>query len=155
MEWGSSVGRLKALWVSSRRVGWILLLASRPWLVGGSPQPATTGWDGCSTFSHLKNFGALSSGASCSTWCTLGMSVAEWVFRLSSSSFLGRATPQKTSSLVKERYHVSSSLSSNMLSANNCGSPPAGRLFCPAQCWRALAYATTFSLGISLMSLQA
>ena len=77
------------------------------------------------------------------------------VCRLSSSSFSGRATLQKTSSSVKERYHFTSSLSSNMLFANNHGSPPAGRLFCSTQCWRALAYATTFSLGISLMSLQA
>ena len=38
MEWGSSVGRLEALCVSSGRVDWILLLASRSWLVGGSPQ---------------------------------------------------------------------------------------------------------------------
>ena len=42
-----------------------------------------------------------------------------------------------------------------MLFTNYHGSPPAGRLHCSAQCWRALAYATTFSQGISLMSLQA
>ena len=152
MEGGSLVVRLGALWVSSGRVDGILLSASVGW--GISPV-ATTGRDGCSTFSHPKNFGALSSGAGFGTWCALGTSVAERVFGLSSSSFLGRATPQKTSSLVKERYHFTSSLSSNTLSTNNHGSSPAGGLFCSAQCWRALAYATTFSLGISLMSLQA
>ena len=67
----------------------------------------------------------------------------------------GRATPQKTSSSVKERYHFTSSLSSKTLLTNKHGSPPAGRLFCSTQCWRALAYATTFSLGISQMSLHA
>ena len=87
--------------------------------------------------------------------CALDKLVAQGVCRLSSSSFLGRATPQKTSSSVKERYHFTSSLSSKMLLTNKHGSPPAGRLFCSAQCWRALAYATTFSLGISLMSLHA
>ena len=38
MEWGSLVGRLEALWVSSGRVDGILLLALRPLLVGGFPQ---------------------------------------------------------------------------------------------------------------------
>ena len=124
-------------------------------LVGWRISPAATnGWDGCSTFSHPRNFGALSSGAGSGAQCASGMSVVKGVCRLS-SSFLGRATPQKTSSSVKERYHFTSSLSSNMLSTNNRGSPPAGGLFCSAQCWRALAYATLFSLGISLMSLQA
>ena len=42
-----------------------------------------------------------------------------------------------------------------MLIANNQGSPPAGGLYSSAQYWRALAYTTTFSQGISLMSLQA
>ena len=67
---------------------------------------------------------------------------------------LWKGHPQKTSS-VNNRYHLISSLNSSMLFANKCGSPPAGRLFCSAQCWRALAYATTFSLGISLLSWQA
>ena len=58
----------------------------------------------------------------------------------------------KTSSLVKVRYHFTSSLSSNTLSANKWGSPPVGRSFCSTQYWRALAYATTFSLRTSLMS---
>ena len=115
---------------------------------------ATTGWDGCNTFSHPRNFGALPSGTGSGAQCALNKSVVQRVCGLSSSS-LGRATPQKTSSSVKERYHFTSFLSSKMLFANKHGSPPAGRLFCSAQCWRALAYATTFSLGISLMSLHA
>ena len=68
---------------------------------------------------------------------------------LSFSSSLGRATPRKTSSLVKERYYFTSSLSSKTLLANKWGSPLAGGLFCSVQCWRALAYATTFSPGTS------
>ena len=116
---------------------------------------ATTGWDGCNTFSHPTNFGALLSGTASGTQGASGKLVVPEVCRLSSSSSLGRATPQKTSSLVKERYHLTSSLSSKTLLANKWGSPLAGRLFCSAQCWRALVYATTFSLGISQMSLHA
>ena len=56
---------------------------------------------------------------------------------------------------MKERYHLTSSLNSKTLLANRQGSPLAGGLFCSAQYWRALAYATTFSLGISWMSLHA
>ena len=119
-------------------------------LVGQGISPvATTGQDRCNTFSHPTNFWPLPSGASSGTQCASGKLVAPGVCRLSSSSSLGRATPQKTSSLVKERYHYTSSLSSKTLLANKCGSPLAGRLFCSAQCWRALTYATTFSLGIS------
>ena len=154
MEWESLVERLEALWVSSGRVRLDPTFGLEALDGWGISLVATTGWDGCSTFSHPINFGALSSGAGSSAWCNLGMSVAERVFGLSSSSFLGRATPQKTSSSVKERYHFTSSLSSNTLSTNNHGPPPAGRLFSSAQCWRALAYATTFSLGISLISLH-
>ena len=116
---------------------------------------ATTGRDGCNTFGHPKNFGDLSSRGGSSMQGTLGMVAAARALRLSSSSFSGRATPQKTSSLLNDRYHFTSSLNSSMLFANNHGSPPAGRLFCSTQCWWALVYATTFSLGISLMSLQA
>ena len=65
---------------------------------------------------------------------------------------LGEGHPPKTSSSVKDRYHFTSSLSFNMLFANKSCSPPAGGLFCSDECWRALAYATTFSLGTSLMS---
>ena len=41
---------------------------------------ATTGWDGCSTFSHPQNFGAFSSRAGSGTQCTLGTSMVERVF---------------------------------------------------------------------------
>ena len=69
--------------------------------------------------------------------------------------FFGEGHPQKTSLLVKERYHFTSSLSSRTLFTNKWDSPLAGRLFCSAQSWRALAYATTFSLGTSQMSWHA
>ena len=115
---------------------------------------ATTGQDRCSTFSHPKNIKHLLPGVGSSTRGTLGVLVGR-VLGLSSSSSLGRTTPWKTSSSVKERYHFTSSLSSITLSANNWGSPPAGRLFSSTQCWRALAYTTTFSQGISLISLHA
>ena len=81
----------------------------------GISPAATTGQDGCGTFSHPKNFGHLLSGVGSSTQGTSG-TLAERVFGLSSSSFLGRTTPQKTSSSVKERYHFTSSLSSITLS---------------------------------------
>ena len=98
--------------------------------------------------------GHLLLGVGSSTWEASRTSV-ERAFGLLSSSSMGRTTPQKTSSLVKERYHFTSSLSSITLSANNWGSPPAGRLFSSTQCWRALAYTTTFSQGISLISQHA
>ena len=68
------------------------------------------------------------------------------------SSFLGRPTPLKTSSSVKDKENLTSLLSSMMLSANRCCSFLFGRLFCLAKCCRALVYAIAFSLGISLMS---
>ena len=115
---------------------------------------ATTGWDGCNTFSHPANFGALLSSIGSGMQGASGKLAWPGVCGLSSSSSLGRATPQKTSS-VKERYHLTSSLSSKTLLASKWDSPLAGSLFCSAQCWRALVYATTFSLGTSRMSLHA
>ena len=132
MGWESLVERPEALWESSGGADSISLLALRPWMVWGS-----------STFSHPKNFGDPLSGASSGVQGALGMSVTERVSGLSPLASWEGPTPQKTSSLVKERYHFTSSLSSNTLSANNRGPPPAGRLFSSAQCWRALAYATT------------
>ena len=116
---------------------------------------ATTGQDGCNTISHPMNFGGLPSGTGSGMQGASGKLVGPGVCRLSSSSSSGRATPLKTSSLVKERYHLTSSLNSRTLLTNRQGSPLAGGLFCSAQYWRALAYTTTFSLGISRMSLHA
>ena len=114
------------------------------------------GQEGCSTFCHPSNFGALFSGGDSSMQGTSVTVVAvETLGFSSSSSFSRRAIPQKISSLVNDRYHFTSSLSSCTLFTNRHGSPPAGRLFCSAQYWRALVYATTFSRGISHMSLQA
>ena len=109
-----------------------------------------TGQDECNTLSHPTNFGVLSLGCDSGTGAIFETSVEEEVVELFSA--LGMATPQKTSSSVKVRYHFTSSLSSNTLSTNKQGSPPVGRSFCSAQYWRALAYGTTFSLVTSLMS---
>ena len=82
-------------------------------LVGWGISPAaTTSQDGCNTFSHPANFGTLLSGAGSGIQGTLGKSVGPGFCRLSSSSSLGRATPQMTSPSVKERYQLTSSLSS-------------------------------------------
>ena len=113
---------------------------------------ATTGWDGCSIWFHPTNLAVLSFGCGSCTGGVFGMSVGEGVVKLFPSCVSGMATPLKTSSSVKVRYHPTSSLSSSMPFANKQGPPPVGRLFCSAQYWRALAYATTFSLGTSLMS---
>ena len=110
----------------------------------------TTGQDGWSIQSHPMNFAVLSFSCGSGTGGILGMLAREEVVGLFSIS--GTATPQKTSSSVKVRYHFTSSLSSNTLFANKQGSPPVGGSFCSARYWRALAYATTFSLGTSLMS---
>ena len=66
---------------------------------------ATTGWDGCTTMSHLAYFGATFdiggiSGVSVMPG-TLGVGVVETDGLLLSS--WGRSIPQKTSSSVKER----------------------------------------------------
>ena len=104
-------------------------------LVGqGISLAATTGWDRCNTFSHPTNFGALPSSTGSGMQRALGELVAPGVCRLSSSSSLGRATPQKTSLSVKESYHLTSSLSSRTLLTNKWGSPVAGGMFCSAQC---------------------
>ena len=106
-------------------------------LVGRGMSPAATaGWDGCNTFSHPMNFGALPSSAGSGMQCASEKLVAPRVCRLSSSSSSGRAIPLKDLFMsVKERYHFTSSLSSKTLLIHKCGSPPAGRLFCSAQCW--------------------
>ena len=111
------------------------------WVSLGISPAATMGLGGCSTLFHPTNFGVLSLGSSFGQGGDSGM-----------CSTSGMATPWKTSSLVKVRYHLTSFLNSSMLSANKRGLPPVGRSFCSAQYWRALAYATTFSLGISLKS---
>ena len=131
---------------------WDLLLSLEVWVGWGVSPVAITGQEGCNTLSHPANFGVLSLGGSSGTGDIFGMSVGEEVVKLFSSSALGMATPQKTSSSVKVKYHLTSSLSSNTLSANKWGLPPVGRSFCSVQYWRALAYTTTFSLGTSLMS---
>ena len=150
----SSEGRLGVLSVSFWRVGLIPLSALGSWSVGGSPQqlplvgmgvtlspiPRTSGLS-------LQGLAQVHSVPWIHLWCKGSVDYPPL-------PSLGEP-PQKISSSVKERYHFTSSLSSNTLFTNKHGSPPAGRLFCSAQCWRALAYATTFSLGISLMSLHA
>ena len=73
---------------------WLYPTFSLGVLVGwGISLVATTGWDGYSTFSHPKNFGAFSSGAGSGAQCVLETSVAQRVCGLSSSSFSGSATP--------------------------------------------------------------
>ena len=124
-----------------------LPLSLKVWVGWGVSPAVITGWDGCSTLSHPANFRVLSLGCSFGTGGVFGMLAGEEVVELFSSPALGMATPQKTSSLVKVRYHCTSSLSSSTLFANKRGLPPVGGLFCSAQYWRALAYATTFSLG--------
>ena len=75
---------------------------------------ANTGWDGCSTFSHPAYCGAFSSGIGFGTGCVSGTSVALGISVLvmmsavagamgQLSSFLGRSTPLKTSSSVKDK----------------------------------------------------
>ena len=131
---------------------WDLPLSLEIQVGRGISLAVTTGQDGCSIQSHPTNFRVLSSGCGSSTGGVLGMLVGEGVVELFSLYASGMATPQKNSSSVKVRYHFTSSLSSNMLFTNKWGSPPVGRSFCSAQYWRALAYATTFPLGTSLMS---
>ena len=111
----------------------ILLLALGPLLFGGSPQQPP-----------LVRMGVVPSTIP----KTLGLSLQEvalahgvpWGCLWQKGSFdsppllsWGGPPPGNTSSLVKERYQFTSSLSSNMLFTNSHGSPPAGRLFCSTQ----------------------
>ena len=125
-----------------RESRWDLPLSLEVWVGWGISPVVTTGQDGCSIWSHPTNFMVLSLGCSSGTGGIFGTSVGEEVVELFSAS--GTATPQKTSSSVKVRYHFTSSLSSNTLFTNKQDSPPVGRSFCSTQYWRALAYTTTF-----------
>ena len=80
----------------------------------GISPAANTGWDGCSTFSHPAYFGAFFSGIGFGTGCVSGTSVAPGISVVvmmvvvvgamrQLSSFLGRSTPLKTSSSVKDK----------------------------------------------------
>ena len=80
---------------------------------GVSPA-ANTGWEGCSTFSHLAYFGAIFSGVGFDTGCTSGTLVVPGILVVAVtsavvgtvgqlSSFRGRLTPLKTSSSVNDR----------------------------------------------------
>ena len=121
--------------------------------VGCSISPAvTTGQDGFNTFSHPMNCRDLSWDQGFGTRVVWGASAGEGVFGMPSSSASEMATPRKTSSSVKVKYHFVSSLSSHTSSANRQDSPPVGGLFCSAQYWSTLAYATVFSLQTSLIS---
>ena len=131
---------------------WDLPLGLKIWVGWGVSPAAITGQDGCNTVSHPMNFVVHSLGCGSSTGGVFGMSAGEGVVKPFSSYASRTGTPQKTSSLVKVRYHFTSSVSSNMPFANKWGPPPVGRLFCSTQYWRALVYTTTFSLGTSLMS---
>ena len=93
----------------------------------------TTGRDGCNTFPHPMNFGDLSWGHSSGTRVVWGASVGEGIVELPPSSASGMATPRKTSSLVKVKYHYTSSLSSHTLSAKRWHPPPVGGSFCSTQ----------------------
>ena len=84
-------------------------------MAGSEISPAAnTGQDGCNTFSYLAYFGIFFSGVGLSIGCTSGTlvvpgisvtGVTSVVARTMGplSSFLGRSTPLKTSSLVKDR----------------------------------------------------
>ena len=88
-----------------RESWWDLPLSLKVQVGWGISPVATTGRDGCSTFSHPTNFGALSLGCDSGTRGILGTSVGEGVIELFPSSASGTAIPWKTSSSVKVRYH--------------------------------------------------
>ena len=136
----------------TRKYGWDLPLGLKAQVGWGISPVAITGQDGCNILSHPMNFTVHSWGCGSGTGGVFGTLVGEGVVKPFFSYASGMATPKKTSSSVKVRYHFTSSLSSNTLFTNKQGSPPVGRLFCSTQYWRALAYTTTFSLGTSLMS---
>ena len=78
----------------------------------------TKGQFSCNTLSHPMNFAVHSLGCGSGTGGVFGTSAGEGVVIPFSSYTSGMATPWKTSSSVKVRYHFTSSLSSNMPFAN-------------------------------------
>ena len=63
-----------------------------------------TSWDGCSTFYHLAYFGAFFSGTSVVPGISAVVVMSAVVGTMGQlSSYLGRSTPLKTSSSVKDR----------------------------------------------------
>ena len=128
--------------VSSVKAGRIFLLVSRSGLAGGSFWWQSLARMGVAFNPIPQTLGFFPLGCGSSTGGIFGTSAGEEVVELFSTS--GMATPQKTSSSVKVRYHFTSSLSSDTLFTNKQGSPPVGRSFSSAQYWRALAYTTTF-----------
>ena len=117
-EIGGFIGTIRESWCD-------FTFSLSVWVGGWISLAATMGHDGCSTFCHPSNFGALFSRGDSSTQGTLAtVATAEALGFSPSSSFSGRATPWKTSSSVNDRYHFTSSLSSCTVFANRCGSPP-------------------------------
>ena len=115
---GWQTGDLTGVICESR---WDLPLSLEIWVGWGVSPTVTTGQGGNSTLSHPMNFGVLSVGCSFDTGGVFGTLAKEEVVELFSSSASGTATPQKTSSSVKVRYHLTSSLSSSTLFTNKWG----------------------------------
>ena len=86
-ETGGSMGIIQESWLDPT----FSLEALDGW---GISLVATTGWDGCSTFSHPKNLEVLLSRDGSGAQHALGTSAVERVFALSSSSFLGGPPPE-------------------------------------------------------------
>ena len=145
------VDGLETSQVLSVKAGGIFLLVLGSGLSGGSPWLQPLARMGVALYPSHELWGSFLGLQFQHRGCLWNVSREE-VVELFTSSASGMATPWKTSSSLKVRYHFTSSLSSNTLFANKQGSPPVGRSFCSAQYWRALAYATTFFLGTSLMS---
>ena len=74
MGWESLIEGLEALLVQPGGAGLVLLLASRPCMVGRSPQQPPLVEEGCRIFSHPKNFGLLLSVANSGAQGVLGTS---------------------------------------------------------------------------------
>ena len=126
---------------------------------------ATTGQDGCNTFSQLENLGNFPSTAgspaafvvACTSGALAGMVATLWglAFLAGLADISSRGiTPSKPPHLRRRGSNLISSHSSFTLSANRHGFPPVGGSVFSTQYWRAQVYATIFSLCIPLMSQQ-
>ena len=153
MGWESPIERLEALLVQPRGAELVLLLASRPRMVGRSPQLPPLVKRDAELFPTPRTLDFSSP------WLALVHRVSRGYWQAGSPDsdhppswegpLPGTPHQRRRGSTLPPPSTPSHSWLAGMTP------PPAGRSISSTQCWRALAYATTFSWGISLMSLHA
>ena len=162
MGWGFSAEWPGSWMVQSRGSKPLILPLALGPLKGGICPAPTTGRDGCKTLSHPRSLGPLLSTAGSLvglvTASSLGI-LADIIPMLWGISSLKKQQMSPLEGTLlwipPHQRRRGNTLTPPSLSANRCGFPPADISTFSTQCWRAWAYATVFSHGISQISLQA